>query len=480
MVTTKPSRSQEIRSKLGHPIIDSDGHTLEIGPILLDFVEKIGGGDIKKRYEESMRQAWNLRWYDMSAEQRRYEFSTAPAWWVMPTENSLDRATASLPRLLNERMDELGIDYAVLYPTRSLVLDRIPDPEVRQIGSRAVNAYHAELYGSYSKRMTTAAAIPMHTPQVAIEELEFAVNDLGMKVAMIEGRSLRPLSGAKDAPPHLAYLNSRMDVIGLDSDYDYDPFWAKCMELNIAPASHAANLGWGTRSTSNYMFNHMATFALAHEPVAKALFMGGVTKRFPGLNIAFLEGGVGWACRLYADMVGHWVKRNGVDIMKLDPKNLDVDALMSMIEENGEPSQKARLKEIREFYLADEPAPEELDDWSHVPMDQAEEMLDLFVKPFYFGCEADDPMNAHAFNSKVNPYGARLQAVFSSDIGHWDVPDMREVVEEAYELVEDELITADDFRDFTFTNAVHLYAGMNQDFFKGTVVEEAAARELAG
>ena len=88
-----------------------------------------------------------------------------------------------------------------------------------------------------------------------------------MKVAMIEGRSLRPLSQAKDAPPHLAYLNSRMDVIGLDSDYDYDPFWAKCMELNVAPASHAANLGWGTRSTSNYMFNHMATFALAHEPV---------------------------------------------------------------------------------------------------------------------------------------------------------------------------------------------------------------------
>ena len=57
---------------------------------------------------------------------------------------------------------------------------------------------------------------------------------------------------------------------------------------------------------------------------------------------------------------------------------------------------------------------------------------------------------------------------------------MREVVEEAYELVEDELITADDFRDFTFTNAVNLYAGMNPDFFKGTVVEEDAARELGG
>ena len=68
MISATPSRSQEIRSKVGHPIIDSDGHTLEIGPILLDFVEKIGGGDIKKRYEEAFKGAWNLRWFNMTAE----------------------------------------------------------------------------------------------------------------------------------------------------------------------------------------------------------------------------------------------------------------------------------------------------------------------------------------------------------------------------------------------------------------------------
>ena len=73
-------------------------------------------------------------------------------------------------------------------------------------------------------------------------------------------------------------------------------------------------------------------------------------------------------------------------------------------------------------------------------------------------------MNAWAFNTKVNPMGARLKAVFSSDIGHWDVPDMREVVEEAYEMVEHELMSETDFEDFVFTNAVHLYADMNPDF----------------
>ena len=75
--------------------------------------------------------------------------------------------------------------------------------------------------------------------------------------------------------------------------------------------------------------------------------------------------------------------------------------------------------------------------------------------------------------------GARLNALFSSDIGHFDVPNMADVVPEAYELVEHGLITADDFRDFTFANAVRFWGEVNPDFFKGTVVEQPAAEVLA-
>ena len=38
----------------------------------------------------------------------------------------------------------------------------------------------------------------------------------------------------------------------------------------------------------------------------------------------------------------------------------------------------------------------------------------------------------------------------------------------------------DDFRDFTFTNMVKLHGGLNRDFYKGTVVEEQAAKVLNG
>ena len=104
---------------------------------------------------------------------------------------------------------------------------------------------------------------------------------------------------------------------------------------------------------------------------------------------------------------------------------------------------------------------------------------DLFVPSFYFGCEADDPVTSSAFEAKRNPFGVRLNAVFGSDIGHWDVPDMTEVTEEAYEAVEQGLITGDDFRDFVFTNPVGLWTAVNPDFFKGTRVEEAVAEALS-
>ena len=99
-----------------------------------------------------------------------------------------------------------------------------------------------------------------------------------------------------------------------------------------------------------------------------------------------------------------------------------------------------------------------------------------FVPNFYFGAEADDRMTALAFDTKLNHFGVKLKAVFSSDIGHWDVPDMTEVLAEAWEMVEEERITEDDFRLFTFENTAEMHAEMNADFYQGTAVEAAVGK----
>ena len=120
-----------------------------------------------------------------------------------------------------------------------------------------------------------------------------------------------------------------------------------------------------------------------------------------------------------------------------------------------------------------------LDEFARAEIRRAEDIRDLFVPNFYFGCEADDPLVAWAFAGRTNPLGARLRAMMGSDISHWDVPDMTEPVADAYGLVERGLITEEDFREFTFLNPLRLHAGMNPRLFEGTICEQAVAQALA-
>src|SRR5262245_64447674 len=65
------------------------------------------------------------------------------------------------------------------------------------------------------------------------------------------------------------------------------------------------------------------------------------------------------------------------------------------------------------------------DDYIHCQITQKQDWLDLYATPYYFGCETDDRMNAVAFG-KAMPLGARFNAISRSDIGHFDVVDMRD------------------------------------------------------
>jgi predicted TIM-barrel fold metal-dependent hydrolase len=387
---------------------------------------------------------------------------------------------------LYERLDQLGIDFAVLYGSRTLTTTAILDDEVRQVACRALNAFNAEVYRPYADRMTVVAQIPMHTPEEAIAELEHAVVELGAKAIMINGLIHRPLAGSvredtAGGPNWGSGTGHRIDTLGLDSAYDYDPVWQKCLELRVAPASHTPGMGWGSRrSISSYVYNHIGSFAASMEALCKSLFLGGVTRRFPELSFGLLEGGVGWACTLFGDLVSHWEKRNATAIGSLDPARIDVALVLKLFAEYRDAHFRPDLAGLAESFTKLEPEPPTTDEFAACRIDRAEDIRDLFVPRFYFGCEADDPTVAWAFNTKANPFGAKLRAMFSSDLGHWDVPDMTGILGEAHELVEKELIDDRDFEDFVFRNPVRFYTSVNPDFFKGTRVEAEASRVVAG
>jgi len=472
MAINRTPAAAALRSRLNHPVVDSDGHWVEFGPQLIDYLREVGGSKAVEGFKARPTENWHLT---LTPAERRARRLDQPVWWGMPTKNTLDRATAMLPKLLYQRLDDMGFDFAVLYPSAGLRVPFIADVDLRRIACRAFNTYSANLYREFSDRLTPAAVIPMHTPEEAIDELDHAVGTLGLKVAMMASLIRRPINSAKPNPRY----NEWLDVLGLDSDYDYDPVWAKCAELGVSPSFHSVSKGVGTRlSPTNAVYNHIGHFGVASEAVCKALFLGGVTRRFPRLNFVFLEGGSGWACSLYSDLIGHWKKRNPAALEDIDPANLNRELLAHLFRQYGGSGLVAKLdragsdSENLSPRSADPNA--SLDDFAPCRIGRAEDVRDLFVPRFFFGCEADDPINAWAFNSRANPFGARLGAVFGSDIGHFDVPDMTEVLTEAYELVDDGLITETDFRDFVFTNPVRLWAGNNPDFFRGTVVQDQA------
>ncbi len=469
-----------IRSRLTHPVVDADGHWLEFGPVVGEQLRKIGGSAAADGFASvrgGVREALM-----MSVEERQRRRISQEGFWGSPERNTRDRATGLLPRLLYERLDELGLDFAVLYPTTGLRVPRITDDTQRRAACRAFNVYTADCFRDFADRMTPAAIIPVHTPDEAIEELEHATQ-LGFKVAMFGSLVPRPVEAIGTQDSEVARFAAWYDPLGLDSAYDYDKLWAKCVELRIAPTFHTGFRRQGLRlSPTNFTYNHIGHFAAAGHAVCKALFLGGVTRRFPTLNFAFLEGGAGWAAMLYADLIGHWDKRNRKALEHTDPRSLDRALLMDLVRKYGSEDMAAALRQ-RDGW----PDPDavkatggiaDLDDYSACRIERKEDIKELFTSRLYFGCEADDPINAWAFDSRVNPMRSRLNALFGSDIGHFDVPDMMEVLPEAYELCEDGLITADDFRDFTFANAVRLWGTVNPAFFKGTVVEKPAADVL--
>jgi len=466
-----------IRSRLDHPIVDADGHSIEYLPYVRDILREQAGPEAVAGFDRIVAGSGTKR--RLSPQLRRAAGLVRTAWWGLAARNTLDRATAMLPALLAERLEEVGIDHAVVYPTYGLVVTDIDQDDLRRALARAFNTFYASVFDDHRYRLTPVGIIPMHHPDEALAELDHATSELGLTAFMFGGPIRRPVSGGA---PRLGAARW-LDGLGLDAAHDYDPVWERCAQLGIAPTFHAASLGWGSRSSpTNFVHNHIGMFSAAGEAMARSLFFGGVPHRFPQLRFAFQEGGVAWAANLYSDLVGHWEKRNRKALEHYNPANLDRDELRRLFDDYGAEPYRSRVDQLDEavrFYSFEDEDPDTLDEFAASGARAAEDIREIYCERFFFGCEADDPMTPLAFETQRNPQGARLKAMFASDIGHWDVPDIREVVPEAWEPVEAGLMTPQDFRALTFDNVVELLCTGNPDFFAGTSVADAVAAKLA-
>ncbi len=140
---------EQVRSKIDHPIVDGDGHWVEYDPVFSDKMRKVGGDLAADGFLKAMG-ATRESLLDVGRRAPHKRIGQS-AFWARQAENTLDRATAMMPKLLYDRLDEIGLDFVIVYPTAGLRFPRIQDDATRRAVIRAYNIVSAD-YFSRSRR----------------------------------------------------------------------------------------------------------------------------------------------------------------------------------------------------------------------------------------------------------------------------------------------------------------------------------------
>ena len=366
MSANSKSKSKAIHARLGHPVIDSDGHWREFEPIAMDYLKDVAGPKVVEKWTSRLRGLGEGAFAQMTKQEKSDKRAGQPPWWALPIKNTLDMATSFIPRLMHDRHEDMGLEFGILYPTGSqLFAPYLGDDELRQAGCHALNKYAAEAWAEFADRVAPIGVIPMHTPQEALAELAHC-KSLGIKAVALGSLIRRSIPVMERQGVSRRYA-CWLDVLGIDSIYDYDPVWRTCEELGYAATFHSAAENYGLRnSITNFVFNHIGHFGEAGNAVCKALFLGGVTRRFPRMRFAFLEGGVAWGCSVFVDLISHWEKRNGTVIQDFNPATLDRDRLAILLKQYGGEKMYSRLAEFEHWVTRGmgSALPEELDDFA--------------------------------------------------------------------------------------------------------------------
>ncbi len=169
------------------------------------------------------------------------------------------------------------IDLALIYgPEWELWLPGM-DPELQAAMCRGYNRWGQEMRETSGGRVLTSGPVPMGDIVRALEEVQYAYEQLGIRAFMI-----RP-----------NYLNFRNPGDGY-----YDPLYELLQDLDCAVATHEF-MGLNANSEG---YDRFDTFTEIHSVVHQheamnamlSMIVNGVFERFPRLRCAYMEAGCGW------------------------------------------------------------------------------------------------------------------------------------------------------------------------------------------
>jgi predicted TIM-barrel fold metal-dependent hydrolase len=177
-------------------------------------------------------------------------------------------------------MDSRSTDIQILYPTLALNgASQVDDPELAGALARAYNQYAAEFASIDPRRLVPAIVTPMNHPAVAIQEITYAREVLGLTLAV-----------SNPTPPgNVAWSDAR-----------YDGVWAALQDLDVALTFHeltasAPSYGTGVeRYQGDWAMLYVCTHVVEQVLVLTEFILKGILARFPRLRMSLAESHVSW------------------------------------------------------------------------------------------------------------------------------------------------------------------------------------------
>ena len=173
-----------------------------------------------------------------------------------------------------------GIDAEIIFPNKGLSMWATPDPEFAMAQCRVWNDWAWDHFGAQNDRLSPMAAVATGDLEGTLLEIE--------RVAKIGFRGLtlpcKPIWGAHDVD----HDNYNLPV--------FDSMWALIEEVDL-PVTFHISTGRDPRASKgnggaviNYVTHSLSPTV---EPLAN-MCSSGVLERFPNINFALIEAGIGW------------------------------------------------------------------------------------------------------------------------------------------------------------------------------------------
>jgi predicted TIM-barrel fold metal-dependent hydrolase len=204
-----------------------------------------------------------------------------------------------------EVMNELGLDYALMFPTlASLVEERMKDdPELTHDVIHALNEWMYEQWTfDYEGRIFATPVITLPIVDRALEELEWVL-ERGARTVLVR-------------PAPVPSIRGTTRSFGLE---EFDPFWQACVKAGIPVSMHASDSGYSEllniwEPSKEFLPFKPTVFrmaAMGHLPIEHAmlaLVCHGALSRNPDLRVLSIENGADWVPNVFRSLKGAYKK----------------------------------------------------------------------------------------------------------------------------------------------------------------------------